>query len=145
MAGKEFFTQQFCDVVSIDANDVPTYNNCGATTFYADGTVANTGQTVNKDIEPMYQDEFILGYQFEINDEWSGGVKATYRTLGASIEDIAIDYGFDIALGGDGTGSVCTECSGFHYYVLTNPGTSDVTIDTDPDGDGPLAFGEYTI
>ncbi|QTH64770.1 TonB-dependent receptor [Psychrosphaera ytuae] len=145
MAGAEFFTQQYCDVVSIDENDAPTIDNCGGITYYADGEVANTGQTVNKDLDPMYQDEFILGYEFEVNDEWTAGVKATYRTLGSSIEDIAIDYGFDLALGGDGTGSVCTECSGFHYYVLTNPGTSDVTIDTDPDGDGPLAFGEYTI
>ena len=145
MAGAEFFTQQYCDVVSIDDNDVPTTENCGSIRYYADGEVANTGQTVNKDIEPMYQDEFILGYQFEVNDDWSAGIQATYRTLGSSIEDIAIDYGFDVSLGGDGTGSVCTECSGFHYYVLTNPGTSDVTIDTDPDGDGPLPFGEYTI
>ncbi|WP_299268649.1 TonB-dependent receptor [uncultured Psychrosphaera sp.] len=147
MAGKEYFTQQYCEnIISIDPEtSVPTYDDCGALTIYGDGTVANTGSTVNADIEPMYQDEFILGYQWEVSDEWTAGAKATYRVLGSSIEDIAIDYGFDIALGGDGTGSVCTECSGFHYYVLTNPGTSDVTIDTDPDGDGPLEFGTYTI
>ena len=41
-------------------------------------------------------------------------------------------------------GSSCTLCSGFHYYVLTNPGT-DLTFTTDPDGDGPLLNQEYTI
>src|SRR5690606_3783739 len=34
--------------------------------------------------------------------------------------------------------------SGFHYYVLTNPGQA-ISITTDPDGDGPLANEQYTI
>ncbi|MDG1751462.1 MAG: TonB-dependent receptor, partial [Thalassotalea sp.] len=74
-----------------------------------------------------------------LGDSWSFGIKATYRDLGSSLEDIAIDAGFDASLDG-----ACTMCSGFHYYVLTNPG-QDVTITTDPDGDGPLANQAYTI
>ena len=142
LAGDELYTRQHFDVESINADFTPNVvaGSGGVMSVFGDGTLKNTKETVNADLDPMYQDEFILGYQTLLNDEWSFGVKATYRDLGSSLEDIAIDAGFDASLNG-----ACTECkSGFHYYVLTNPG-QDVTITTDPDGDGPLELKEYTI
>jgi hypothetical protein len=141
LAGDELYTRQYFEVESINADFTPNIvpGSGGSITTYGDGTLKNTAETVNADLDPMYQDEFILGYQRLLGDSWSFGIKATYRDLGSSLEDIAIDAGFDAMLDGG-----CTLCSGFHYYVLTNPG-QDVTITTDPDGDGPLANQAYTI
>ncbi|ARD44083.1 TonB-dependent receptor [Colwellia sp. PAMC 21821] len=141
LAGDELYTRQNFDVESINADFTPNVvpGSGGAISTFADGQLKDTKETVNADLDPMYQDEFMIGYEQVINDSWSYGVKATYRDLGSSLEDVAIDKGFDDSLDGG-----CTLCSGFHYYVLTNPG-QDVTITTDPDGDGPLELKEYTI
>lgn len=146
MAGDELYTRQQFEVLGI-ADDISKEPILGEATggllVLADGTLKNTAETVNQDLDPMYQDEFILGFQMMLDDDWSLGVKGTYRNLGSSLEDIAVDKGFDDYLKAE-FGSGCTLCDGFHYYVLTNPG-SDVTFATDPDGDGPLANQEYTI
>ncbi|MBA6297775.1 TonB-dependent receptor [Colwellia sp. MB02u-9] len=141
LAGDELYTRQEFDVESINADFTPNFvaGSGGAISTFANGQLKDTKETVNANLDPMYQDEFMLGYEQVINDSWSFGVKATYRDLGSSLEDVAIDKGFDDSLDG-----ACTLCSGFHYYVLTNPG-EDVTITTDPDGDGPLELKDYTI
>ncbi|MFT6917486.1 MAG: hypothetical protein ACJA2G_000087 [Cognaticolwellia sp.] len=141
LAGDELYTRQEFEVESINADFTPNFvaGSGGAIATYANGQLKNTKETVNANLDPMYQDEFMLGYEQVINDSWSFGVKATYRDLASSLEDVAIDKGFDDSLDG-----ACTLCSGFHYYVLTNPG-QDVTITTDPDGDGPLELKDYTI
>jgi hypothetical protein len=145
LAGDELYTRQYYEVESINADFTPVLGDeVGGMTVYSDGTLKSTTETVNADLDPMYQDEFILGYEQVLNESWSFGVKATYRDLGSSLEDIAIDAGFNEFIEQE-FGSSCTMCdSGFHYYVLTNPG-NDVTITTDPDGDGPVPFGTYTI
>ncbi|MFT5003472.1 MAG: hypothetical protein ACI952_001825 [Flavobacteriales bacterium] len=145
LAGDELYTRQFFEVESINADFTPNKvaGSGGSVTTYSDGTLKNTLETVNADLDPMYQNEFLLGYEQLINDTWSFGIKATYRELASSLEDIAIDAGFNTMLERD-FGSSCTICSGFHYYVLTNPG-NDVTLTTDPDGDGPLSNQEYTV
>lgn len=145
LAGDELYTRQLYEVVSIDSNFVPTLGEpVGGMSVFSDGTLKGTTETVNADLDPMYQDEYIVGYERTLNDTWSMGIKGTYRELGSSLEDIAIDKGFNDYLERE-FGSSCEVCSGFHYYVLTNPG-NPVTITTDPDGDaGPLAFDTYTI
>tara|TARA_B100001778_G_scaffold31365_1_gene22754 strand:- start:46613 stop:49561 length:2949 start_codon:yes stop_codon:yes gene_type:complete len=144
LAGDELYTRQLFEVESINADFTPVLGDAlGGLTVYGDGTLKSTTETVNADLDPMYQDEFILGYEQVIDESWSFGVKGTYRDLKSSLEDIAIDAGFNTFLE-ETEGSSCTLCSGFHYYVLTNPG-NDVTITTDPDGDGPLALDTYTI
>ncbi|WP_211162672.1 TonB-dependent receptor [Alteromonas ponticola] len=145
LAGDELYTRQVYEVTDINADFTPVLGEkVGGLTVFSDGTLKNTAETVNADLDPMYQDEFILGYQQVLNDSWSFGVKATYRDLGSSLEDIAIDKGFNDFIESEFEGQSCTLCSGFHYYVLTNPG-NDVTISTDPDGDGPVPFDTYTI
>lgn len=111
--------------------------------IFSDGDVPDKLAIVDAGLDPMYSDEFILGYQFQLNDDWSMGIQGTYRELGITIEDVAVDFGLNKYVERE-FGSSCTECDGFHYYVLGNPGT-DMTITTDPDGDGPLAKQAYTI
>jgi outer membrane receptor protein involved in Fe transport len=120
--------------------DLPNFNESGAATstqqVFSDGDVPTTEAIVDQSIEPMYSDEFIAGYQFQLTEEWSMAVQGTYRELATTIEDVAIDYGFNQYLERE-FGRSCEECSGFHYYILTNPGT-DLTFQAD-DGE------QYTI
>jgi hypothetical protein len=113
--------------------DLPNFNEGGTPTqtqqVFSDGDVPLTSAIVDTSLEPMYSDEFIAGYQFQLNDEWSMAVQGTYRELGTTIEDVAIDFGFNQYLERE-FGTSCDECSGFHYYILTNPGT-DLTFTAD--------------
>ncbi|WP_282270750.1 TonB-dependent receptor [Stenotrophomonas sp. PS02298] len=86
-------------------------------------TSMNTGsgdlrQSVSKDIDAVYQDEFILGFQSMINQAWSWGVNATYRKMDRAIDDIRINH---------------TPCGpvGKNLWVIGNGG-GDVTIWGDP-------------
>jgi hypothetical protein len=144
LAGAETYTQDYYNYngMSSDGLDIPDLSGGTFTgrprDVFSDGDVPSTGEIVDSTIDPMFSDEFILGYQFQLNDEWSMALQGTYRVLSTTIEDIAIDYGFNQFVERE-YGSSCTECEGFHYYVLTNPNT-DLTITTDPDGEtGPLA------
>jgi hypothetical protein len=76
----------------------------------------------------MYQDEFILGYEGLINDDWSWSVKGIYRNLGSVIDDITINK----AITANGWNE-----PGHDVYVLTNP-NSDIVTYYDTDGDGTL-------
>ncbi len=147
LAGAELFTLTTYNLLGVNDDFSPVVDLArpvGSPIVYSNGEVKGTSETVNADVDPMYQDEFILGFETMLDDSWSFGVKGTYRDLKSSLEDVAIDYGFNQYLEQE-FGASCTMCSGFHYYVLTNPG-QDVTITTDPDGeDGPLAYQAYSI
>ena len=96
----------------------------GASTF-ADGALKPIATQVDKNLDPMYVDEFILGYQQELWDGWTVGVTGTYRELGKAIDDVAIDAAVlaycDTAT--DLDAAICDNVwYGYHQYVLTNPG-----------------------
>ncbi|WNC67354.1 TonB-dependent receptor [Thalassotalea nanhaiensis] len=129
------------DGETLDINNISTF---------ADGTLQDTRQLVDSSIEPMYQEEVMLSFQQTFGD-FVWGIRGTYRWLGETIEDVAVDKGFDDYLKEQGID--CTSCTGFNYYVLTNPG-SDLTFWADPDDttdfngngeNGPLAFQQWTI
>jgi hypothetical protein len=147
LAGAETYIQEYKSFEGFADAATETPNFTGTQTrdtdVFSDGDVPDAGAIVDAGLDPMFSDEFIAGYQFQLNDDWSMGVQGTYRELATTIEDVAIDFGFNKYVERE-FGSSCTECSGFHYYVLTNPGV-DVTVTTDPDGDGPLANQAYTI
>ncbi len=89
-----------------------------------DGTVGDLRSEVDKDIDPVYQDEAILGFQQMINEKWSWGVSATYRRLNNAIDDMEI--------------SATAQCgeNGYIGWVMANPGEkTTVWGDTNCDGD----------
>jgi len=47
---------------------------------------------VARDLKQVFQDEFILGFQRAINQEWSYGVNATYRKVTRAIEDVRTNH-----------------------------------------------------
>ncbi|MDI1252883.1 TonB-dependent receptor [Thermomonas sp.] len=44
---------------------------------------------VARDLKQVFQDEYILGFQQAINQEWSYGINATYRKVTRAIEDVS--------------------------------------------------------
>jgi len=89
-----------------------------------DGSVGDLRSEVDRDMDPVYQDEAILGFQQSINEAWSYGVRGIYRKLHNAIDDMEIS-----ATGACGP-------DGYIGWVMANPG-KNVTVwgDTNCDGD----------
>ncbi|KZC17761.1 TonB-dependent receptor [Rhodanobacter sp. FW510-R12] len=87
------------------------------------GTVGDLRSEVDRNMDPVYQDEAILGFQQMINPQWSWGVSTTYRRLHNAIDDMQI--------------TATAQCGGNGYigWVMANPGKK-VTVWGDTDCDG---------
>ena len=109
-----------------DTTDEPILGTLLAAGTFADGTTRPISTQVDKEIDPMYVDEFILGYEQRIFGDWTLGIKGTYRELGTAIDDVAIDaavLAYCENDSGDLSAAICYNVwYGFHQYVLTNPG-----------------------
>lgn len=90
-----------------------------------DGTVGDLRGEVDADMDPVYQDEIILGYQSMIDDNWSWGVRGIYRELTNAIDDMEITS----------NGIVCGTDTGYVNWIMGNPG-EPATVFTDTDCDG---------
>jgi hypothetical protein len=98
----------------------------GTDTSQGDGTVGDLRSEVDRDMDPVYQDEFILGFQTMINDRWSWGVRGTYRKLTNAIDDMEISS----------TGVMCGGEPVSNGFVMANPGrVATIWSDTDCDGE----------
>jgi hypothetical protein len=86
-----------------------------------DGTVGDLRSEVDHDMDQVYQDELILGFQQQLDQTWSWGVRGIYRKLHNAIDDINI------------TATHCGRVGS--NWVMANPG-EDVTIWGDTDCDG---------
>ena len=95
----------------------------GPVQILADGEVPEVTTIVDQDIDPMFQDEYVVGYQAMINDDWSWGVKVTKRDMNGAIDDMLIDGWHEGKYG----------CGAFNY-VLGNPG-KEMTIGANPSCD----------
>ncbi len=115
--------------INIDGEGVPTTEEIGTTQVTANGLTPDSAQLADVNLDPMYQDEIILGFETNLNEDWSVGIRYTNRELKSHIDDVLIDYAVD-ALGYEHTG----DAGG---YVLANPG-SDITIPYDRFGTGTL-------
>jgi len=98
----------------------------GEDTSQGDGSVGDLRSEVDKDMDPVYQDEIILGFQTMINEQWSWGARGTYRKLTNAIDDMAITS----------TGIMCDGEPVSNGYVMANPGrVATIFSDTDCDGE----------
>ncbi len=137
LSGAEYFIQEYYLFDSIGPDGTPQGlgEQIGATAVFGDGTVPDVREVVDQTIEPMYQDEFILGYEQELFDGWRAGIRGIYRDLKSTIEDVAIDAALNAYAAQNGYTDF--HAGGFDYYVLTNPGT-DMLIYVDMNGDGEV-------
>lgn len=91
-----------------------------------DGSVGDLRGEVDADMDPVYQDELILGFQAMIDDKWSWGVRGIHRKLNNAIDDMYI------SANGTLCGGEPTEVG----FVMGNPGEKlTVFTDTNCDGD----------
>jgi len=54
-------------------------------------SVGDLRQSVDRDPDAVFQDEFILGFQAMINQAWSWGVNGTYREMDNALDDVRIN------------------------------------------------------
>ena len=138
LAGREFFIQDTWNLNVTggpndlnrdgihDTTDEPILGTFVGGANFASGDVRPISTQVDKELDPMYVDEFVLGYEARVFDDWTFGLKGTYRELGTAIDDVAIDAAvleYCEAAGGGLSAAICYNVwYGFHQYVLTNPG-----------------------
>jgi hypothetical protein len=115
----------------------------------SDGVATPTEATVAKNLKPQSVDEFVLGFERSLGNRIRVGVYAQYRKLNESLEDVAIDAA---------VGAYCTKnnlnCntasgspiwSGFHQYVLSNPGSAaSITLSDPINGETTLRTVDFT-
>ncbi|WP_375278909.1 TonB-dependent receptor [Alteromonas australica] len=145
LAGAETYIQEYYEFEGYADESLFIPNLTGAQTqpddVFANGEAKSPEELVDKNMDSMYSDEFIAGYQFQLTDEWSMAIQGTYRELATTIEDVAIDAAVIDWAEENGYGDVSDIWTGFHQYVLTNPG-SDMVIGTTelPGTDGELVY-----
>lgn len=134
LAGNEFDVRKYYVLNGIseeEVNGVIVANpilgaQIGGDEFLADGNIPDPAGIVDQELDPMYQDEIIIGYQAMIDDSWSWGIKGTQRKLNGAIDDMSISHWTGAKYG-------CAHPGG-GGYVLGNPGQDmTVTLDTDCD------------
>lgn len=54
-------------------------------------TVGDLRQSVDRDLDAVYQDEFILGFQGMLSQTWSWGINGTYRKMENALDDVRIN------------------------------------------------------
>ncbi len=141
LAGSELDYQEFYTFTAIDPiTGVPTLGTqIGTRRVTTDGVVPNPLEVVDNAIDPLFQDEFILGFQLALADNWAIGTRAIHRDLGAGMDDIcsgvfaegwALDNGYSAT-------EAANIAAGIDHCFLTNPG-QDLDGNFDLAGDGVL-------
>ena len=129
------------------------------------GVAKDARSIASQNLKPMYQDEYILGFQKQLTDNFSMGVRGIYRDLKRAIDDTcdyravvswAIDHGFTVdAVNGTNQfpdpanpNEIAHYNPGFPNCRLYNPGQPGI-YQMDVNGDGVFEMvnipANYTI
>jgi len=107
----------------------------GIPQIVSDGTLANPATVADTKLQPMSQDEFILGMQKALTKEWTLGVKGVYRKVNDGMDDFCGHLALENWAADNGytnfDSSTAATC------VLVNPGRN-VNIQMDLQNDGVL-------
>ncbi|HPR64623.1 MAG TPA: TonB-dependent receptor [Thermoanaerobaculia bacterium] len=66
--------------------------------------------TIVDGIKPMYEEEIILGGDYEVMPNWALGIKGIYRSIGDVMEDFSFDGGSTYIIGNPGVGDLGSAC-----------------------------------
>ncbi|MDP5208302.1 TonB-dependent receptor [Microbulbifer sp. 2205BS26-8] len=100
-----------------------------------DDQIANPAVIADANLEPMYQDELILGYEQRVTDDWTLGAKFMGRTVGSGMDDFCGKDGF--VRWADDNGYDNFDPHSLAGCIIINPG-EDITIAMDLNNDGTL-------
>ena len=115
---------------------------------YGDGTVAQPASTfVSANIDPMYSDEFSVGAQHAVNDDWMVGIQFKYNKLLSSVEDTNMSYAVKKWAAANPAEADKLKEQGLNIdssnlALVLNPG-QDAKLAYDIDGDGSVGSNEY--
>tara|TARA_Y100000815_G_scaffold256634_1_gene264465 strand:+ start:1075 stop:4185 length:3111 start_codon:yes stop_codon:yes gene_type:complete len=150
MTGNEYYLREAWTVTGFDSNGVPILGsqvtnlssyqsacpfaltpsssgaNCSVT---GDGTVADTSALLAHNLEATKESEWILGYEHSFGP-WTVGLNYTHRSLDNTAEDSAIDAAVLAYCTANGITGCSSTWTGFHQYVIINPG-KDVVVNLD--------------
>ncbi|MEO8160943.1 MAG: TonB-dependent receptor [Arenimonas sp.] len=139
-ASASLFTRQTCRYTGVDpVTGAPIgLNSCGGLQYINNefGLGKDARSIADQNLKPMYQDEYILGFQAQLTDHVTGGVRGIYRDLKAAIDD-QCDYRPIYAYAAANGLPFNPQNTGFAYCHLYNPG-EDATFLVDVDGNGTL-------
>lgn len=144
-SGGEVFRRQFFPLISVDpVTGLPTFDatqGLGVQTLSA-GTVPDPQGLSSRNLTGQFDQEYILGYQRTYGENWTFGVRGTYRKLGATVEDT--DLGPILAAYCERVGrDDCASADG--TFILHNPGRAQtVLVDVDGNPDTPLESITFT-
>ena len=98
--------------------------NCSVT---SDGQVPDTTQAVAANLKATKESEYIIGYRHNFNvggflDQVSASVSYTHRELDRTAEDSAVDAAVLAYCDANGLTGCENTWTGFHQYVINNPG-----------------------
>lgn len=88
-AAGEYLDQSYYTFSSVDPKTfAPQLGvKLGTDAILSDGTAPNPISITSAGLEPMYQEEFILGIQTQLTDNWIGGVRYINREVKNGFED----------------------------------------------------------
>ena len=163
-ASKSLYSEEFFTYTGVDPTTgaptglvkIPNYNN-GRPIKYLNnefGVGKNPETIADQGLKPMYQDEYILGFQKELTDNLSLGARLIRRDLKAAIDDQCdyrpiIEWALANGFTDNGSGGfqevadktqnsdIAVYNPGFAFCHLYNPGR-DATFKMDINGDGTL-------
>lgn len=142
LAGRELFTQDYYawdGTFSNDRTQVPGKGAFLGQEVLSDGAPRNPATLTDLNLDPMYQDELVLGIQQAVSNRWTLGAKYTHRTLKSAMDDFG--DGTVARRWADGAGYTPDQAAAIedriNGYVLMNPG-KDLTLNVDLDGTGEL-------
>jgi hypothetical protein len=134
MAGALLRTREFFVLHDLNPDGTPIKGDLLASYILSDGTVPDVTELLDTDLKPTYQDEYILGYVWEVSPGWSLGVRGIYRDMKNAIEDSNFGQLLNEYALSNGYEDFYTDP--LFTYVLTNPGTgASLRFDLDYDGD----------
>jgi len=140
-AGSSLFTNEYYTYTGIDANGVPTgLTAIPTSTGGPISTNLEYGQprdpltAASRNLKSEYQDEFILGFDKQLNESWTYGAKATYRNLRNAIDDVGDSFAIQrkmtaMGIDPDTVGAI-------QGSYLVNPGRTNVLMIPNADGTG---------
>ena len=141
LAGAETFWEEFYTFSAIDpATGAPTLGTqVGTRRNISSGTVPDPRTVVDNELDPMFQDEFIIGFEQQVMENWAVGARALHRKLGAGMDDYcssAFPTAWALANGYDQAGAAAIGSAVGHCFLM-NPG-NDLDMNVDTNGDGVL-------